>query len=125
MTHLCFGCHELREIVYVDPTDRGYCAECVTSLPIGSAVRGLQFLSLTIPFKVGDRVEARTAGEIFDGVGTVTEVLFDLEHGGTPIVPMLKVVIDEPADELAPEQGCYPETCLTSVGFNRNVPVHG
>lgn len=36
---LCLGCRELREIDYVDPVDRGYCAECVISLPIGSAVR--------------------------------------------------------------------------------------
>jgi hypothetical protein len=31
---------------------------------------------------------------------------------------MFQVVIDEPSDEDAPDQGWYPETCLTSVGFN-------
>jgi hypothetical protein len=41
-TRLCCGCHELREIVYVDPVDRGYCAECVITLPIGSLVRAMQ-----------------------------------------------------------------------------------
>ncbi len=112
---LCFGCRELAEIAYVDPVDRGMCANCVAEQPIGSVVRAMQFLSLTIPFKVGDRVEARTAGEIYDGIGTVTEVHFDLEHGGTPIYPSFRVVIDEPADELAPEQGLYTECCLTLI----------
>jgi hypothetical protein len=112
---LCYQCKELREIAYADPVDRGYCAECTAVMPIGSVARAMQFLSATIPFKVGDRVEARTAGEIYDGIGTVTEVSFDLVHGGTPVIPMFRVVIDTPADEHAPEQGWYPETFLARV----------
>lgn len=112
---LCYGCKQLRDIAYVDPTDRGYCAECIPSLNLGSVVRAMQFLSLTIPYKVGDRVRAHTAGEIYDGVGTVAEISFDLKHGGTPVYPMFRVVIDEPADEHAPDQGWYTETCLAAA----------
>ena len=112
---LCFGCKELREIVYADPVDRGYCAECVQSINFGSVARAMQFLALTIPFKVGDRVQAYTAGELYDGVGTVTEVYFDLEHGGTPVYPSFRVVIDEPADENSPAEGLYTEICLRRV----------
>lgn len=113
---LCFGCKELREIVYVDPVDRGHCGNCVQEMPMGSVTRAMQFLALTVPFAVDDKVEARTAGEIFDGIGTVAEVSFDLEHGGTPVYPMFRVVIDEPADEYAPSEGWYTEICLTKLG---------
>jgi hypothetical protein len=105
-TRLCSGCHELRQIAYVDPIDRGYCIDCAVTLPLGSAVRAMQFLSLTIPFKVGDRVHAYSGGELYDGIGTVTEVSMDLEHG-TPVEPTFRVAIDEPADELAPTQANY------------------
>lgn len=112
MTRLCFGCKELQEIAYVDAISRGYCSECTMSLPIGSVVRAMGFLSLTIPYKPGDRVQAYTAGELYDGVGTVTDVHYDLKHGGTPVIPMFRVIIDEPADEHAPTSGLYPEACL-------------
>jgi hypothetical protein len=112
---LCFSCKNLREIAHVDPIYRGYCAECVTTMPLGSVARAMQFLALTVPFAVGDRVEARTAGELYDGVGLVTEVSFDLAHGGTPVVPMFKVVITEKADEWAPDSVWYSECCLSRV----------
>jgi hypothetical protein len=115
VTKLCFGCKELREIAYADPVDRGYCAECVQSINFGSVARAMQFLSLTIPFAVGDRVQAYTGGELYDGVGTVTEIFFDLEHGGTPVYPSFRVVIDEPADENAPDEALYTEICLKKV----------
>lgn len=117
MIRLCYSCKELREAVYVDPIDRCYCADCVVNVavPIGSAVRAMQFLALTIPFQVGDRVEARTAGEFLDGVGTVVEIDMDLTHGGTPVYPMFRVVIDEKADEHSPDEGWYTECCLTRV----------
>ena len=35
------------------------------------------------PFKPGDVVECRTAGETYDGVGTVHEMDMAFEHGGT------------------------------------------
>lgn len=47
--HICSSYHELRQIVYVDPIGRGYCAECLTTLPIGSVTRAMGFLPMTIP----------------------------------------------------------------------------
>ena len=43
------------------------------------------FRSLKILFKVGDRVHAYSGGELYDGIGRVTEVSVDLEHG-TPVL---------------------------------------
>ncbi|MCF1814931.1 DUF7245 domain-containing zinc-binding protein [Mycobacterium intracellulare] len=111
--HLCCSCHELREIFYVDPVDRGHCAQCVQEVPLGSVVRAMQFLSLTIPFQVGDRVEAHTAGEIYDGIGHITEISFG--HCGTPITLMFRVVIDKKAKELTPDGGWYADHCLAKV----------
>ena len=124
ITKLCFGCMSIREIFYVEPSlDRGYCAQCVVDdkTPLGSMIRAMEFLSLTVPFKVGDRVEARTAGEIYDGIGTVTEVDIDFQHGGTPVYPTFTVVIDEPASEESPRVGHYTEVCLAKV--NEREPV--
>lgn len=114
---LCFACKEIHEIAYVDPISRGYCAGCVVNgdVNIGSTVRAMQFLSMTVPFRPGDRVEARTAGELYDGVGTVTDVYFDIKHGGTPVYPTFRVVIDEPADDDAPSEGIYTEMCLSKI----------
>lgn len=114
-TKLCFSCRNLREIFYVDPIDRGYCARCAVDLPIGSVARAMQFLSLTIPFKVGDKVAAYTAGELYDGIGTVTEVFFDVKHGGTPVFPMFRVHIDDPVDDEVPADGLYTEACLRTA----------
>lgn len=114
---VCFSCHDLvEEIAYVDPIDRGYCLPCAIQLPIGSVARAMQFLSLTIPFKVGDVVEARTAGEIYDGIGTVTAVHFDLEHGGTPIRPSFEVRIDKKAYPDCPDHICYMESQICLAG---------
>jgi hypothetical protein len=112
---LCMGCKELREIAYVE-FGRGYCSECVvsTSVGMGMMIHAMGFESLEIPFKVGDRVAARTAGELYDGTGTVTDISFDLEN--TPAYPMFCVVIEEKADDLAPESAWYSERCLTKVG---------
>jgi hypothetical protein len=115
MTRLCFECHELREIYCVNSLDRGYCAECTRSLAPFSIARAFGFP--TIPLKVGDKVEAYMAGELFDGVGHVDKISLDGSlDGGTPIVAMFHVVIDEPADELAPAEGWYVEKCLRKVG---------
>lgn len=110
---LCFSCRGLREIAYVDPIDRGYCAPCAVDLPIGSVARAMQFLSLTAPFKPGDRVGAYTAGELYDGIGTVVSVDFD--HRMTPIAPTFRVRIDDPADPEVPAEGCYTAEDLTAV----------
>jgi hypothetical protein len=75
----------------------------------------LDYLMLTIPFAVGDRVEARTAGKIFDGVGTIDEVSMDPAKYGTPIYPSFHVVIDEPAYSEAPKDRWYMEAQLRKV----------
>ena len=114
MTRLCFGCHSLRDIAYVDPIDRGYCIPCAVALPIGSVTRAMGFLSLTVPFKPGDRVGAYTAGELYDGIGTVVGVSFDCRV--TPIEPTFRVRIDEPADPEVAAEGNYTERCLVRAG---------
>ncbi len=104
-TMVCYSCRELREIAYVDPIEHGYCIPCARELPIGSVTRAMQFLSLTIPFTVGDRVAAFTARGLYDGIGTVTGVSFD--HRVTPMYPTFDVRIDDPVDDEVPEVGNY------------------
>jgi hypothetical protein len=114
-TRVCFECHELRKIFHVNSLDRGYCAECTSSLAPFSIARAFGFP--TIPFKVGDRVKAYMAGELFDGVGHVDKIRLDGSFdGGMPVAAMFHVIIDEPADELAPDEAWYVATCLRKVG---------
>lgn len=113
MKRLCASCRGYTEIAYTDSVDRQYCAPCALQLPdIGPVARAFIFLYLTVPYRVGDVVEARTAGQLYDGIGTVTGVYFDLEHGGSPIYPAFEVRIDQPAGEDSPADGLYPENCL-------------
>lgn len=113
MKRLCASCRGYTEIAYADSVDRQYCVSCALELPdIGPMARAIIFLYLTVPYQVGDVVEARTAGQLYDGIGTVTGVYFDLEHGGSPIYPAFGVHIDQPADENAPLEGWYTENCL-------------
>jgi hypothetical protein len=109
-TGLCLECHELREI-----TDRRYCVECTMQMPYFSIRRALGFPE--IPFKVGDKVEAYMAGELFDGVGHVDKIRLDGSLSRDPqVVAMFHVIIDEPADELAPDEAWYVARCLREVG---------
>lgn len=113
---VCHGCKQLAELVYTDELDRQYCATCTGGLSITSEELGLQYLLASVPYKEGDRVQCRTAGKIYDGIGTVQKVSFDVEDGGgTPIFPAFLVKIDEPADENSPTEGYYHEICLTRV----------
>lgn len=117
MKDLCWGCKNFREIEYTeDGTDRPFCAACTRSLPPTSEDLALLFLAATIPFKPGDRVEARTAAVIYDGVGQVVEVSVSLEHGATLVYPTFRVILDERAHDLAPDEAWYTEVCLTKVG---------
>ena len=76
----------------------------------------MEYLLATVPYQEGDRVECRTAGVIFDGIGTVQDVSFEVERGGgTPIFPAFLVKIDEPANDDSPEEGWYTEVCLFRV----------
>jgi len=115
ITGLCEGCRELKPVAYTDSVGREYCAACAIVLPIPSANRLLEFLMHTIPFKVGDRVEARTAGALFDGVGVIEEVSMSPEKWGTPVYPSFRVRIEEPAYPEAPKERWYMEKQLRKV----------
>lgn len=115
ITGVCRGCKFLAEIVYTNDLGLGYCARCARDFAPPPEVSALDFLISNPPFHPGDRVECRTGGEIYDGVGIVAEMSFDFEHGGTLIYPAFRVTIDEPANEHSPAEGWYTEICLTLV----------
>jgi hypothetical protein len=110
---LCLGCRQIKEIVYTESgTNRTFCRECALQLPPTSEELALLFLAVTTPFKVGDYVEARTAGTVFDGVGTIDEISIDLKNGGTPVFPTFHVVLETKEHDLAPDDAWYTEVCL-------------
>lgn len=115
---LCWGCKSYQEIVYVQGgTEHPFCAECALAQPPTGDELALILLTApwspySAPFRPGDRVEARTAGEIFDGVGEVAEVSMSLEHGGTPVYPTFLVKISDKAHDQAPDEAWYTEVCL-------------
>jgi len=112
----CWGCRTHKEIYYTeDETGRQFCQPCFAAMPPSSDDMRMMFLLLTIPFKVGDRVEARTAGTLFDGVGVVEDVSISLEHGGTPVYPTFHVKLDDKAYDDAPDDAWYTEVCLQKV----------
>ena len=112
---VCQGCKQLAEIVHTDSLGLDYCAQCAKDIPVPGETLAVEYLLANPAFVNGDRVECRTAGEIFDGVGTVMEMSFDIEHGGTLIYPAFRVVIDEPVNEHSPKEGWYTEICLRRV----------
>lgn len=112
---LCESCRELKPVAWTDPLGREYCEECLPALEVPGPSRILEYLEATVPFAVGDRVECRTGGVLYDGVGTVDEVSTSLEHFGTPVFPSFHVVIDEKAYPEAPDDLWYTEVCLKKV----------
>lgn len=110
----CYICKK-PESLFTDKVGRGYCEDCLTTLPAPGNAEMIAALTATIPFAPGDRVEARTGAILFDGVGTVTDISFDIQHGGTPVYPAFRVVIDQKAYEDAPDDCYYTECCLTRV----------
>ena len=112
---LCESCRELKPVAYTDPLGRGYCPQCFVTLPVPAVTRMVFELMASIPFKIGDRVECRTAGVLFDGVGTVREISIDPERYGTVVHPSFRVEIDEPAYKGAPESCWYMERQLRRV----------
>lgn len=124
MKDLCGVCKNFREIAWhEDGTDRPYCKPCLDQLPLSGDEWA--FILLTAPwspfgppFKVGDVVECRTAGQIYDGVGVVEEVDMSFAHGGTPVYPTWRVALSTKAHDLAPEEAWYTENCLTRVNQN-------
>jgi len=123
---ICYGCRAYKEIVYTEQgTERVFCKECALQLPPASEDLARLFLSLTVPFKVGDKVLARQviacegggAEPQFrtEGVGVVTDVSVDPRHGGTPVYPTFHVRIEEKEHDEAPDDGWYTEICLKKV----------
>lgn len=112
---LCDSCRELKPVAWTDPIGRDYCMSCFAELPVPTANRLLEFLMHTVPFQVGDRVECRTAGVLYDGIGTIDEVSIDPAKFGTPVFPSFHVVIDEKAHPEAPDDLWYMETQLRKV----------
>ncbi len=113
---LCWNCKNYVEIVYTEAgTRRAFCKSCALQLPPTSEELALLFLEVTCPFKVGDRVEARTAGQVFDGIGVVTEISTDLRHGGTRVYPAFHVKLETKEHDRAPDEAFYTEICLKKV----------
>lgn len=121
MKNLCAVCKNIQEIVYVEEgTDRPFCQACLAREPL--TPDEWKFLLLMLPgspfgppFTEGDVVEARTAGVIYDGVGTVHEMDMVLAHGGTPVYPTWRVVLSTKAHDKAPDEDWYTENCLTRI----------
>jgi hypothetical protein len=111
---VCFTCKHLREIVHTDDLERGFCAQCYK--PSWDVLFANSFMALTVPFAVGDRVQCRTAGVIYDGIGVVEEVSTELKDGGTWVYPAFRVRFDEKAYPSVPDVQLYTEACLTKVG---------
>lgn len=112
---LCASCKQMREPAATqDGLD--YCQECVDSFPQEKPeVEGLLYLLASIPFQVGDKVECRTAGTLYDGIGTVEEIDIDFKMGGTPVFPAFRVKLEDKAQEDLPDDLWYTEACLALV----------
>lgn len=117
MAQFCSFCKSFKDAIarVEEGTGRAFCADCAATMPLPPEIRDTLFLLATIPFKPGDRVECRTGALLYDGIGTVREVSFDLEHGGTMVCPSFRVEIDDKAYEAAPDECYYTEVCLTKV----------
>lgn len=115
MTQICWGCHQIKEIAHTDVLARRFCAECL-AIDTDAAQRAAarEFLAVTVPFATGDVVECRTAGERYDGTGTITTVSMDLKDGGTPVYPIFHVAFNVDQHRDATE-GWYCEQDLTTA----------
>lgn len=112
---LCESCKELKSIAYTDPVGREYCSACLITLPVPAVQRILAYLMVTIPFQVGDRVQCRTAGVLYDGIGVIDEVSISPENFGTPVHPSFHVTLTEKAYPEAPDALWYCEKQLRRV----------
>lgn len=73
------------------------------------------FLAASTPFSVGDVVECRTVGVLYDGIGIVRSISFNPKDFGSPVYPSFRVELTEKSDELVPDVVTYTEMCLTKV----------
>lgn len=121
MQDLCYGCKQFKEITYTQGgTGHPFCEECTVVQPLTSDEWALMLLVAPDspygpPFRPGDKVEVRTAGVVYDGVGEVTQMSMSLEHGGTPVYPSFHVVLSEKAHDQAPDEAWYTEVCMSKV----------
>lgn len=109
---VCYSCKHLRDIVHTDELERGYCSHCYVPR---DQLWAYNFMALTVPFKEGDRVECRTGGLLYDGIGVVEEVSTSLANGGTWVHPAFRVRFDTKAYDTVPDEQWYTEGCLTKV----------
>lgn len=114
IVELCAICRSMASIVFTDDYGRDYCGQCLNEMPPTIWI-ALQYLMLTIPFKVGDKVRAKTAGVIYDGIGTIDEISIDPETFGTPVYPSFHVVFDDKAYPEVPDSVWYCERQLERV----------
>lgn len=115
MTQLCWGCHQIKEIVHTDPLARRFCEKCMKIVGLGGGeIAARKFLLVTVPYERGERVDCRLAGTRYDGRGTITTVSMDIRDGGTPVNPIFHVVFDGGA-RADKSDGWYCEADLTKV----------
>lgn len=116
MIALCFRCRQHKELIVVeDGTKFGYCSECVNWNVPSPEVQAMTFLLETVPFKIGDVVECRTGGVVYDGVGVIEEVSFELEDSGTLACPAFRVRLTKKEVEQDLDGLWYNEVCLTKA----------
>lgn len=124
-TGLCDNCKEFKDIAYTDPVGREYCGPCFSVLAVPTVGRMVEYLIHTIPFAVGEVVECRTAGTLYDGIGVIDEVSIEPENFGTPVYPSFHVVIKEKAYPEAPDDLWYMETQLKRVEDDVTIKKYG
>ncbi len=115
MVVLCAVCK--RNLVEVeDNSTEERCVNCIDNTQIPSDIMARVILANTVRFRVGDIVECRTAGVLYDGVGEILWVSTDLKDGGTPVYPAFRVALRDKAYEGVPDEVTYTECCLTRSG---------
>jgi hypothetical protein len=115
MTGLCQGCRRIRALSHTDEADRSYCADCADLLPVAQSAVLVAFLANTVPYREGDIVSCKTGAQVYDGIGHVVQVSFSPEDLASPVVPMFRVAIDEPAYPEVPNEVWYSEICMSRV----------
>lgn len=113
---LCESCKELKPVAWTDSVGREYCQGCIEDAKQAFVPSPTQtFMALTIPFKVGDRVECRTGGTLYTGIGVIDQVSTDLENFGTPFHPSFHVVFEQKAYPDVPDAIWYMEQQIQKV----------
>lgn len=105
----------MAEIVHTDVLGRNFCASCWVVQPLPREVILASWAAANCPYDVGDKVECRTGGQVYDGVGTIVEKSTDPKDLATPLVPMFRVAIEDKAYPEMPDEAWYSEVCITKV----------